>query len=710
MLATFQIISKRILMFASAVLVGCLVWSDVSQANQPKVGDTVEFEFMGQAQQGTIVSFTGLGKPMVKFTYRGRERTRPIRPEDLRSTDKSSTQGPNPKIRTWTSSNGKYKIKARLESVEDDKVVLVKEDGKKNSVEIAKLSPADQGYIEAMRDAFSTSAGDGDNPFESGSEGGTRGLRDRMTGRPGLSDEAEDPSAPEAGLADAVMRGVKPIILTQKSNWKLNPDVSVVTPIADPEPIVIEPSSSEKPFFDKFAFAMSSDGTGLAMSISNAFEDATEVRVFDMTTSDQVGTIALSDKHLGVRSVGSHGRQVVTSNDTFYDVDHIAIWSAEDGSMSKSNGWRAPQGSRSSGVGLAELLNEGRLLAGGRDGLVIWDIQKHKALHSCAKIATKPLAFSGSRKQVVFVHNKVIYLVDTEKAKQIASIGLTDEMYPKALAFNDDGTRLAGLFDNLLRVWDLTSGEQLKEIWLLQAVSDSTLEWADERFLLAGGNLLVDAELGITAWNFKKSHDVKAIFKGATGQFWYAHYDEGTGALIPFELPQSTVKEACEEIDPGDLEYLEPGPITVKTGNLSVSGNVRGELNNRLREFGYTPQDNAPIVLTMYTESEKSKTEGVRNFFDGPFAKSNQTITYTPKSAHMKLERNGIVLWEKSGYYTVPPTIHLNENESAQQAANRYCQVPASFFTHARIPLKGAILPGGKLSLGESTMGPNGIQ
>ncbi|MCH7726533.1 MAG: hypothetical protein IH991_08660, partial [Planctomycetes bacterium] len=51
--------------------------------------------------------------------------------------------------RTWTDSTGTYKVQAEFVEFKDGNAVLLREDGRKVSVPVAKLSKADQDFVRA---------------------------------------------------------------------------------------------------------------------------------------------------------------------------------------------------------------------------------------------------------------------------------------------------------------------------------------------------------------------------------------------------------------------------------------------------------------------------------------------------------------------------------------------------------------------------------
>jgi S1-C subfamily serine protease len=70
------------------------------------------------------------------------------RPNPDRSDSKKAVKSA---LRTWTSSGGNFKVKAKLITVEDDKVKLERKDGKRITVPIDALSDEDRDFIEKIR-------------------------------------------------------------------------------------------------------------------------------------------------------------------------------------------------------------------------------------------------------------------------------------------------------------------------------------------------------------------------------------------------------------------------------------------------------------------------------------------------------------------------------------------------------------------------------
>ena len=81
--------------------------------------------------------------------------------------------------RLWTDSTGKFKVEASFVEKKGDSVVLVKEDGKKLTIPIAKLCEADRSFLEGLEAANpfaemdESGDSEGDSPKASGRTGGS---------------------------------------------------------------------------------------------------------------------------------------------------------------------------------------------------------------------------------------------------------------------------------------------------------------------------------------------------------------------------------------------------------------------------------------------------------------------------------------------------------------------------------------------------------
>ena len=678
---------RAVLCSLLANLVFVLASTAPASASDFKVGDQVEFEFMGGVTTGTVTGFTGTGWPTVKFKYRGREMEQPQPPDWLRRVAPASDQ--EPKSRTWTSANGKFKVRATLIEHDEDQIRLEKRDGSQISVPISKLSAEDQQYLSSLKDTTEK-----ENPF--GSESGTT-----------------QPSHPEEGLPEARTSRVEPLVMVARRSWKFEPDVSNRQVVASLQPVEVREDASADSFHDRASFVISADGTGAAIAVSNPFDDKTRIAAYDLSTGELRGSMQFSSEHLGVRDVAAHGDQVVTANDVFYRGDHVAIWESSEGQLNRTGGWQAPTSRGSSdGVTFAKFVGDGRLLTSNRTRqAVLWDTAKHAAVTSFPMNQQPPPCFSPNRACLAVVDEDTIFFVDMTEGRISASLPI-DSGQPLAMAFSDDGQRFAAYFKGVIKLWNLQDGTALEDVYLVESPNVHTLEWVDDRFVFVGGSLLVDTDLRAIAWKFTHTSRNKQVAKGSRGQFWYLHWGDGAGSLVPFELPQASVRSACEELVAADLTWFEPGPLTIKMGEMaSARGKVLDELTDRAESSGYTVQPGASMVLSMHVEKQEPQSIKVKDFFETPWTDySEQTIRFTETVSHMRLELDGKELWTRTAHNFVPHTLQLKQDETPQQAATRLTTPDPKFFIQASLPSKGNLFANNDFYLGTSKLGPQGPQ
>ncbi len=142
-----------------------------------------------------------------------------------------------------------------------------------------------------------------------------------------------------------------------------------------------------------------------------------------------------------------------------------------------------------------------------------------------------------------------------------------------------------------------------------------------------------------------------------------------------------------------------------------IESEVRQVVTEHVAKAGYTNQADADLVVRVWLEKGKSQTVNVRDWFRGPFGKANETITFTPSRGKYEVTyRDNVLTSVTSREFTVPRTLRLGQNESAQQAADRYCRPDIDFFKRLWLPRKGPLLPDSKESLGGSTLTRDGWQ
>lgn len=503
------------------------------------------------------------------------------------------------------------------------------------------------------------------------------------------------------------------IVLTPGTAWQYQPAAPVTPASFDARPVALAASSSRHAFHDRATVLISADGAMAAIGLSNPFDKQSVVRLVDLSKGQQVAACTLGSEHFAPCDCGPGGL-VLTANDVFGKPDHLAIYKPSGAALELAGGWRMGDGVGLRGVSGAVFVGEDKVLSAGRSGAVtLWDRNARRAIASLKTESAAAPAFDAARRRMACVADGAIHLIDLEKARHVASIGAGGSAVT-GLAFSPDGRKLAGAGEGLVRIWNLDDGSLLGEIWLLDDPSGKSIEWAGDSFLLVGSSQLVDTRLGTAVWKIEKEPAVKTLAPGGGSTFWYLVHDKDRSRLAPVVLPPPAVAEACARYKPADLEWIEPGPIALDLAGLpfgpAEQQQIRESLVRQLEGHGYKVQDGAPLVLSAKVEREETKTVGVRDWFKSHFGPPDATVTFTPTRSQLKIARMGQVVWQRGSFHGLPPTIHLNENETPQQAADRYCTPKAEFFAKARLPKRAALLPGGKTSLGSTRLTAEGAR
>ena len=211
----------------------------------------VEFEFdpIGEAsgKAGAAKSKDG-GDHKIKSFFDARQvrlpqggtREKPVAPAKGGNKKAASGKGgaPQGELVEWTDSTGKFKVKARFKELKDEKVTLVKEDGKSVTLALDKLD--DESKERALK--LSVAVEDG-NPFETPDENPFAG-----------EGEAGEKSGGDTSGFEAVDAnwGESQVLRTDlDGGWQYTPDPLVIAGTGTKKSITLHANRNQDAFFEK---------------------------------------------------------------------------------------------------------------------------------------------------------------------------------------------------------------------------------------------------------------------------------------------------------------------------------------------------------------------------------------------------------------------------------------------------------------------------
>ena len=312
-----------------------------------------------------------------------------------------------------------------------------------------------------------------------------------------------------------------------------------------------------------------------------------------------------------------------------------------------------------------------------------------------ASIDIEKIAFSPTQKTLAFVSKKSVSLIDVASGELHGVISAEES--PQAIAFSPTGDFLAGLErGGQVWVWDLHENQMVQQF---KSDANKSLEWVDERHLLADNKYLLNVEYRVCVWQYDPEHRSEIVGLG-NGDFLL----QTKKNLLTLKLPHSNLSSKIEELDPEDLLLIRPGDEFAVDFDLPFDGaeqkKIRESLEKRMQEMGHSVNAQAQMTLRGRVTTGKRQTSKVESWDRrGP----TTNISYKASRSTIEILKDDKVIWKTSYYHGPAHMIHTRGDETLQEYADRVSKVTPSLFYSFKIPTNLATLPGGK-PLGKSRL------
>lgn len=589
-------------------------------------------------------------------------------------------------MRFWRDQSGQFKIRAAAVGIKDGFVKLHKDDGSEISVEISKLSTADQSTIARYKKAAGPPVAEKTPTvsFSRSSSWGHAWVRDTNL-------QNVPPDSPPS-FAKIPMAGVA----FPKAHF--HEDLIRVQPIGG------------------------SDGWVVAATVDGMSKLPSRI-LWASLSSQKIKRLQLLPPAERLVAVDPPSRQLLTVNTQNRDAPVLSLWKS-DPTMETAESvksWPSVATERwGSWNNWAAIVSPTRVLhEWGKHQFVVWDVDKEQEVYHIEQesfFSARPTLSPGKR-YIALPEDKRLRIIEAATGDTKATLPVEGGS-SAGVGFSPDGKRLAVLTRSQLAVWTLGSANEPQRFRAdsIGTPFSAIVEWVDENSLLIDRKTLFDTRLEMPVWSYStKTFEVKRDSYGERtmtvldDKLCYAVKVDKAFVVGAVDLPGPAVRETVETLDPESLFILRRGShVSIKVNCGPHNSRVDNSLLEQIKDNGWIYDANSSTVLVAEMGRSKTQTVNYRmtNYRTGDTY--NQSVTVTPYYSRLKLMHNGVLAWSASGGSGVPPLIHLNQGQSAQAEADAMQKPDPGLFRRVDIPEK-IYDPAKKNGLGSSLISARGL-
>ncbi|MFN7768398.1 MAG: SHD1 domain-containing protein [Planctomycetaceae bacterium] len=691
-----------------------------------EIGQEVEVEYFSKWRPGKVVGLPASGRIQVEFEFdplgdasgkaggakakEGEEKkmksffdAKQVRvaqggggekPKPAKSGGSKSAGGgaaPKGELFEWTDSTGKFKIKARFKELKDEKVTLVKDDGKSVTLALEKLD--DEGKQRALKLA---AAGD-ENPFETPDENPFAGDGEEAGNT--LGGVASSPAVEANWGESQVLR------TDLEGTWSYTPDPLVLAGAAVKKSIPLHANKSQDAFFEKpvgLALHPATLKGAMFMQDDKPGRDAVAgLQMFDLKDGKAGALTPLKLPHLPM-DISPSGERVVAAENFFLrsskkkDRDgEISVhrWEGKELKPEKVWSYVAPGDNFKNEPKHAFFIDEDHLITVSPfSKMTAWNVSQVKALYTADLSGSGAPALSPGRKHLAVPTSEGVCLYEAVSGDSIGKLPGGNPGMVLALAFRPDGKQLAALAVQRLMVWDLEKGELDRDIYFTKPQFANYMDWVGDGHLLVGGQNLIDLERRVVLWEYTNHSGIQGRQGAQVGDsYWYlmSAPDRSARALFAAKLPHASALQAAQALKPDEILAIKPG------ASIAIQWSVQGdqkEVNDayqsiikQLQDIGMTYAEKSRLVLQVSTaagETKEIQYRGFGRFFGG----GGETARVTEYISKIQFVEDNTVIWLAEAHSGAPHFLSLKEGQTLQQALAQYQKPNVKFFTQVNLP------------------------
>lgn len=608
------------------------------------------------------------------------------------------------RARTWTSSDGTHRQEGTLVAVEGEKIRLNTPDGKNITAPLAKLSADDQTFVQQELARMASAA----SPFVE-------------EGAPSpFSDESASPSAVTPEPVDPDMSGVELVAMESDQPLDLSADRWRSVPPAKNKGFRFQIESIHTSVARSFA---SPAGDLFVASLHDPFgtdhfgpmktetgdpprpgDDKCKswVELVNLADGKSRGRFPLASERTVAGDIDAAGKTLLAFDGTFSRDAKIYLYDITPDRLVPRAWWIAKDSqSGPDSVSSARWLADGKVVSHIRNELVVWQTSPVRPLFSFSN-SDPNWRLANDRRHALVEHQGRKFEVDLVEGKCTGVLG--GDASDLGGTPSPDSSRLAALNNGVVTIRG-ANGALDDEFYAPVFWPSPTVTWHDERTLRVESpnqTHFIDLEnrvalLEVTNTGARDSGDGWMVDKAEDRGRWYITVRQATEASS--QLPDLDKCRKNLPPDAGSLLLLNAGDRVALKLDLAADPGLAGEakkaVGKLLKARGVSVDDSADDELWLRSVARNEQVE-YRNFGVPPWREGGaETVNVRTVTSTIELVRDGKTIWSRSSATGPGFMLHMQEGESAQQAADRQAGNPADFWKNLSLPKHVAAHPNG---------------
>ena len=420
---------------------------------------------------------------------------------------------------------------------------------------------------------------------------------------------------------------------------------------------------------------------------------ATVVDRIDLTTNRIAGSFQVT-AGAEVMDVSPDGRFLLTRDDRRLD-----FWSVSEAGVNHMHGleaWPIPKDPDSllhrPEHNRAVIIDDVHVLAWDHADRSAWmyDVQSGQCVYRLRDLSMHPV-LSPDHKLLAAPAAQAVVLLDAVSG---SVVGAARSPAPgiSAIAFSPDNTRLAALagprHSNVLLVWDLKTGQLLKEMAVNPKWATGALQFCGPAHMLLGREALIDLDRRMVLWEYPLQGQRPQPVGQPSERAWViteAGERDKTPLLVSARLPHGEAIAAAAKLNPAEVLLVRPGmKVTLDTSGIAAGtdefrARVREETAKRLRYNGLSVEEGQPLkfVVTLVEADVEQVT-----FKEPGDQGATETVSVPTFEYRAAFTLGGKAIWTWGGSTKGSSTsLSRRRDESLQSAADRLRDAPGYFLT-----------------------------